>query len=85
MSYKQDNRTTNGQRIGKVEVILAREMARRAMQQNPRSDLVATVRKAERWVLGIAAIVVIVWVVAHLAAVFAAVALLATGKRVLHL
>ena len=47
--------------------------------------MVATVRRAERWVLGIAAIVVIVWVVAHLAAVFAAVALLATGRRMLHL
>ena len=85
MSNKQDNPTTNGQRIGKLEVILAREMARRAMQKTPRSDLVATVRKAERWVLGIAAIVVIVWVVTHLAAVFAALALLATGKRMLHL
>jgi hypothetical protein len=85
MSYKQDNPTTSGQRVGKLEMILAREMARRAMQQTPRSDLLATVRKAERWVLGIAAIVVIMWVVAHLAAVFVAVALLATGKRMLHL
>jgi hypothetical protein len=71
------NPTTASRHVQRPAVLVVR---------NPRhGDLAVTVRKAERWVLGIAAIVVIVWVVAHLAAVFAAVALLATGRRVLHL